>query len=506
MAILTGKFAKPDGSPARGQIQFNLAARVVADDGTTQTVVVEGPVVSQLTATGQMIVELRPTDDDAYQDVIGTLTYNVLESIDGRSGRVYSVVLPSPGPWDIADVAYFESPPGVIVEPSPGPIGPTGPRGLQGPKGATGATGATGPTGDTGAAGNVGTIEGWFGNIRAPSELPANGSIPIDWDGVGRPSTSIQCTTATYLYYEPRAPQDGTGVPDHSDPLFGHLYTWNGTDAWQDVGNIVGPKGETGAVGPIGATGTTGATGAASTAVGPTGPTGASGPTGATGAASTIPGPTGASGPIGATGATGASGATTFDALTDVDMTGVAEGQVPGYSAANATWVPIDAGGGSVDWANVPEPIIRVITASADQAFGIRWSNQTHPKAVMKISATAGFYFYTGSGSSAPGSLITEIGSSGITMYTGKIKGGGFENSISSPTVAVEAEAALSGILLGTGSAYPVDRIHCPATGTIAINGSPIHTDAMSARTIVLAAADAIPVGTPAGTVIIRTA
>jgi len=126
MGILTGRFERPDWSPARGQLTATLTARVVADDGVEKVIVVEGPVTASLGGVGDFSVELRPTDDPGYLNVEGVLAYDVRESVNGRSERAYSIVLPSPWPWDLADVAYFDAPPGVVVVPTPGPPGPAG--------------------------------------------------------------------------------------------------------------------------------------------------------------------------------------------------------------------------------------------------------------------------------------------------------------------------------------------------------------------------------------------
>lgn len=87
---------------------------------------------------------------------------------------------------------------------------------------------------------------------------------------------------------------------DHFQLIDGELYAYVWKDGFMakiDLGNVVGPKGDTGETGPQGPKGDTGATGA----TGATGPQGPKGDTGATGA-------TGPQGPKGDTGATGAAG------------------------------------------------------------------------------------------------------------------------------------------------------------------------------------------------------
>jgi len=250
MGLLLGTYEKPDGSPARGTLTFTLTARMIADDGDTlKTVVVEGPVIASLTANGSFAVSLRPTDDPAYAEYEGTLTYSVHESVDGRVNRVFSIVLPEPGPWDIADVAHFDVPPGVVVVPG-GPTGPTGPASTV-----PGPAGATGPTGATGAASTVPGPTGPTG--------PAGGG------------------------------EAGSGATGPTGPT-------GPTGAASTVPGPTGPRGATGATGA--ASTVPGPTGPASTVAGPTGPSGTAGATGPTGPASTVPGPTGPTGPSGSGG------------------------------------------------------------------------------------------------------------------------------------------------------------------------------------------------------------
>ena len=111
-----------------------------------------------------------------------------------------------------------------------GDTGETGQKGEKGPKGDTGDTGATGttgpagPKGDTGATGTSITIKGSYNSYE---EL---------------------------IHYYP------TGNAGDSYLVNGFLYVWNG-DAWENIGNIKGEKGDTGATGKTGDKGDTGAKG-----------------------------------------------------------------------------------------------------------------------------------------------------------------------------------------------------------------------------------------------------
>ena len=161
-----------------------------------------------------------------------------------------------------------------------GATGATGEKGDQGPKGDTGDTGATGDTGPAGATGDTGATG---------ASLTIKGS---------------------YNTYEELIAEHPTGNDGDSYLVNGSLYVWNG-NAWENVGNIKGEKGDTGAKGDTGDTGAKGDTGN----TGATGATGAKGDTGNTGATGDKgdtgdTGPQGVKGDTGNTGATGATGAT----------------------------------------------------------------------------------------------------------------------------------------------------------------------------------------------------
>ena len=189
--------------------------------------------------------------------------------------------------------------------------GPTGPQGVTGPTGPTGPTGATGaastvtgPTGATGATGPQGTSITFKGSVANTAALPVGSNLVND----------------AYIV-----------------DADGDLYVWNG-GAWQSVGQIVGPQGDTGPMGP------TGATGADSTVTGPTGPQGDTGPqgiTGPTGADSTVVGPTGPSGVISVTGPITNSG-TSIAANIGIDQSliSIANTQVTGLGTSSVKDVP----------------------------------------------------------------------------------------------------------------------------------------------------------------------
>jgi hypothetical protein len=102
-----------------------------------------------------------------------------------------------------------------------------------------------------------------------------------------------------------------------------------------------GPPGPEGAQGPPGPQGSPGPQGA-------TGATGATGPAGAAGSAGSQ-GAKGDKGDTGDTGPAGADGATTLAALTDVDETGLANGQGLIYNSTSGKWEAATLPGASVD-------------------------------------------------------------------------------------------------------------------------------------------------------------
>lgn len=129
-----------------------------------------------------------------------------------------------------------------------GESGTTGQKGETGPKGDTGDTGPAGPAGQTGQKGDTG----------------ATGT-----------ATTIK---GSYNTYQELINAHPTGNDGDSYLVNGSLYVWL-DNAWENVGNMKGDKGDTGATGAKGDTGDTGSQGVK----GDTGNTGATGDTGATG-------------------------------------------------------------------------------------------------------------------------------------------------------------------------------------------------------------------------------
>lgn len=157
-----------------------------------------------------------------------------------------------------------------------GDTGPAGPKGDTGDTGETGETGNKGDTGETGATGEKGEQgpKGDTGDTGATGDTgPAGAKGDTGATGIG---TTIKGSYNTYPELIAAHP---TGNAGDSYLVNGSLYVWL-NNAWENVGNIKGEKGDTGDTGSQGVKGDTGDSGAK----GDTGATGPKGDTGATGA------------------------------------------------------------------------------------------------------------------------------------------------------------------------------------------------------------------------------
>ncbi|MFE4333962.1 collagen-like protein [Streptomyces sp. NPDC056831] len=177
---VTARYLTPDGRPLSGSVTLRAPAVLTFPDSD---VILGGPVVATLDATGAISVTV-PATDAPDMDPDGW-AYVVTEQLAGvPSNRSYAILLPAEQPAvDLADVAPRD--PGkpnyvavrgdsayeVAVEQgfvgtveqwlasligATGATGATGAPGAKGDTGATGSTGATGPKGDPGAAGTNG--------------------------------------------------------------------------------------------------------------------------------------------------------------------------------------------------------------------------------------------------------------------------------------------------------------------------------------------------------------
>ena len=156
-----------------------------------------------------------------------------------------------------------------------GDTGPAGPKGDTGDKGETGAKGDKGDKGETGATGEKGDTgpKGDTGDTGATGDTGPAGATG-DTGATGT-ATTIK---GSYNTYQELINAHPTGNDGDSYLVNGSLYVWL-DNAWENIGNMKGDKGDTGTTGAKGDTGDTGPQGVK----GDTGNTGATGDTGATG-------------------------------------------------------------------------------------------------------------------------------------------------------------------------------------------------------------------------------
>jgi collagen triple helix repeat protein len=182
---VTARYLNPDGRPLSGSVTLRAPAVLTFPDSD---VILGGPVVAALDATGAISVTVPATDAPG-MDPDGW-AYVVTEQLAGvTSNRSYAILLPAEhSDVDLADIAPTD--PGkpnyvavrgdsayeVAVEHGfvgtveqwlVSLIGATGARGATGAAGAPGAKGDTGATGATGAKGDTG-INGTNGKDGAP--------------------------------------------------------------------------------------------------------------------------------------------------------------------------------------------------------------------------------------------------------------------------------------------------------------------------------------------------
>jgi len=164
--------------------------------------------------------------------------------------------------------------------------------GFPGEQGPPGPPGPQGPDGPPGPSGQATLIIGTFGAQRTPADLPPDGFIEANWDGLGRPVADLQVQVGWSFIYD----------PDGSLWLFVGEQSPNGVP-WITPGVLQAPPGPAGIQGPPGPQGGQGPAGPQ----GARGEQGAQGPTGGPGAQGAT-GPTGLQGPIGTQGQPGPQG------------------------------------------------------------------------------------------------------------------------------------------------------------------------------------------------------
>lgn len=130
----------------------------------------------------------------------------------------------------------------------------TGDKGEKGDKGDTGAKGYTGNTGKTGSTGGKGDTgaKGDTGDTGPRGDTGPAG--PTGDTGATGAGLNIK---GSYNTYEELINDHPTGNDGDCYLVNGSLYVWNG-NAWENVGNIKGEKGDTGERGVKGDTGVSG--------------------------------------------------------------------------------------------------------------------------------------------------------------------------------------------------------------------------------------------------------
>ncbi|MEU9603716.1 collagen-like protein [Streptomyces sp. NPDC048057] len=178
-----GTYLNPMGEPHRGRVRFMIPDKQVYR--LDQTLVGGSSRVTDLDATGTF-----------HTEVLGGLSYEVIEEIAGLAVRRYFVDVPSDQEeWNIKDLQDVSDPnrPTVFYT---GPAGPPGEPGLDGEPGIPGERGPQGNRGDTGAPGPQGP-QGVPGPEGPPGSIAANSGARIDGDLVVRGSTVLHQTVET---------------------------------------------------------------------------------------------------------------------------------------------------------------------------------------------------------------------------------------------------------------------------------------------------------------------
>ncbi|MFE3586805.1 phage tail protein [Streptomyces niveus] len=200
---VTGRFLFPDGRPLSGQVSFRAPSLITFG---AYDVILGGPVVASLDATGAFEVVLPATDAPGMNP--SDWSYQVAEQLTGVPiNRVYQVLLPADTPEvDLADIAPTDpTTPNYVavrgdsayeVAVENGFVGTVAQwlASLIGPQGVKGDQGAAGTPGAPGAPGVVQSVNGQsvatvvlaaadVGAIPATTAGAANGVAQLDASG-----------------------------------------------------------------------------------------------------------------------------------------------------------------------------------------------------------------------------------------------------------------------------------------------------------------------------------
>ena len=126
---VAGRFELPDNTPLDGGTMTWTLIPADIPDTVEPVVVLPGPVIVPIDATGAFTVTVRATDDpDLVANVDGDLVYRVWRSTNGTSAR-YTVAVPSPGPWDWTDLTPIPDSDAAVIVGGQGPPGEGVPEG-----------------------------------------------------------------------------------------------------------------------------------------------------------------------------------------------------------------------------------------------------------------------------------------------------------------------------------------------------------------------------------------
>lgn len=254
---VTGRYLAPNGRPLTGSVTFRAPAVLTFPDSD---VILGGPVVATLNASGQLEVDggpvVLPATDAPDMDPTGW-SYIVTEQLAGvPSNRSYNILLPAEFPdVDLADIAP--------TDPSKGNYIP-----VEGPKGDQGETGAPGSriySGTDAPAAALGVDGDLYVRYETSVFLGVTSTTVSTWQKTAEEWAQIGGDVRGAAWYV-----NTSSTPSSSTRPGDLLLRTDTGDIWQRnaggwgnvVGNIKGPKGDQGTAGVKGDQGAAGAPGA----------------------------------------------------------------------------------------------------------------------------------------------------------------------------------------------------------------------------------------------------
>ena len=108
---VTATYLNPEGSPCQGRVTFRLVAATYQE--TVDAIYPTVPVSGVLDASGEISVELEPTSGDDAAFDSDTMTYQVVERINGTRRDAYYVDIPTAPAVDLGTLATYDDPPAI---------------------------------------------------------------------------------------------------------------------------------------------------------------------------------------------------------------------------------------------------------------------------------------------------------------------------------------------------------------------------------------------------------